>query len=62
VQAVKLVIYDILGREVAVPVNKQLDAGNYEVTWDASSASSGLYYYRDLTNKYVKTLKMILLK
>ena len=43
---VRLVIYDILGREIAVLVNEQLNPGTYEVEWDGSDYSSGVYFYQ----------------
>jgi hypothetical protein len=69
---VRLLIYDILGREVAALVDQQLSpatpacrslgAGRYEVEWDAKNFPSGAYYYRLLTNSYSETRKMILIK
>jgi hypothetical protein len=43
---VKLVVYDLLGREVRVLVNERKNAGSYEVKFDASGPSSGVYFYR----------------
>ncbi|MFI5145437.1 MAG: YCF48-related protein, partial [Ignavibacteria bacterium] len=43
---VKLIIYDILGREIATLVNRQLQPGTYEVEWDAGKYSSGIYFYK----------------
>jgi aminopeptidase N len=43
---VQLKIYDILGRKVATLVNEKLSPGTYEVEWDASDYSSGVYFYR----------------
>ncbi len=43
---VRLIIYDILGREVATLVNQKQKPGNYEVEWDALDHSSGIYFYR----------------
>ncbi|MEM9663797.1 MAG: T9SS type A sorting domain-containing protein, partial [Bacteroidota bacterium] len=43
---VRLSVYDVLGREVAVLVNGQLAAGTYEASFNASTLSSGLYVYR----------------
>ncbi len=40
---VRLVVYDLLGREVAVLVNERKEAGNYSVTWNASGVASGMY-------------------
>ena len=42
----KIIISDVLGRESAVLVNEQLAPGTYEVQWDASHFSSGVYYYK----------------
>jgi len=57
-----LVIYDMLGREISTLVNEQLTPGNYEVTWDASKHSSGVYYYKLSTESFTETRKMILIK
>ncbi|MBZ0179482.1 MAG: T9SS type A sorting domain-containing protein [Melioribacteraceae bacterium] len=58
----KLIIYDILGREVATLVNKHLTPGNYEVEFNAEGLSSGVYYYRLEAGSYSQTKKMILLR
>ena len=59
---VSLIIYDLLGEEIAVLVNKEQKPGNYSVQFDASEISSGIYYYKLLTNNYSQTKKMIVLK
>ena len=59
---VKLAVYDLLGREVAVLVNERKPVGRYEVTWDASRMASGIYCYRLMTGSFVGVKKMILLK
>ncbi len=59
---VKIVVYDILGNEVAQLVNSRLEPGNHEVTWDASKFSSGLYFYKLETGKFTSTKKMLLVK
>lgn len=59
---VKLVIYDIMGREVATLVNEQLKAGTYKAEWNASSFASGAYFYRIAAGDYSQTKKMILVK
>ncbi len=41
-----LKIYNILGKEIAVLVNKKLLSGSYEVTWNASNYPSGVYFYK----------------
>ena len=58
----QLIIYDILGREVATLVNEQLNPGTYEVDFDGSSYTSGLYFYKLSTESYTETKKMVLLK
>ncbi|MDD5362443.1 MAG: T9SS type A sorting domain-containing protein [Ignavibacteria bacterium] len=59
---VKIRIYDITGKEISTPVNEFLKAGSYRTDWNASSYSSGVYYYRIETGKYSETRKMILVK
>ncbi len=59
---VTLKVYDILGKEVAALVNKEQAAGHYELHFDASNLSSGIYFYKLETNGFVKTNKMLLLK
>jgi len=59
---VKLIIYDLLGREVAILVNEDLRHGTYEADWDASSFSSGVYFYRIISGEFVETKKMVLMK
>ena len=59
---VKLIIYDVLGREVTVLLNENLNAGNYEVTWDGTNYPSGVYYYKLQAGNYSETKKMVLLK
>lgn len=43
---VKLAIYDLLGREVEILVNEELNAGTYAIHWDADKEPSGIYYYQ----------------
>lgn len=57
-----LKVFDILGRKVATLVNKQQNAGNYEVVFNASSLSSGVYFYRLQSGNFVETKKLILLR
>ena len=59
---VQLVVYDILGREVAMLVNKKQKAGSYDVNFDASHLTSGVYFYKILAGEFVETKKLILLK
>jgi hypothetical protein len=59
---VKLVVYDIMGREVQTLVNESLKPGTYEVTFDGSNLPSGVYYYRIVAGDFVKSKSMILIK
>ncbi len=58
----KLIVYDLLGREVITLVNDKLEAGNYNVEWNAGNYSSGIYFYRIESGDFVQTKKMVLLK
>lgn len=58
----RLIIFDILGREVSILVNEQLAPGSYEVNFDGTDYASGLYYYSIQAGSYVETKKMILVK
>lgn len=61
--AVRLAVYDILGREVAVLVNQDRAAGRYQVPFDASALSSGVYLYRmQFNGEVVSTRRMTLVK
>jgi hypothetical protein len=59
---VSLKIFNILGQEVATLVNEEKPACNYEVNWNATNFSSGVYFYRLQTGSYVEVKKMLLLK
>ncbi|MGA2669688.1 MAG: T9SS type A sorting domain-containing protein [Ignavibacteria bacterium] len=59
---VTLKIYDLLGRKIATLVNEQLKPGTYEVEWDASIYSSGVYFYKIKTESFNQTQRMVLLK
>ena len=57
-----LVIYNVLGQEVKRLLGGDLAAGDYEIFWDASGYSSGVYLYELRTEKYRFMRKMLLLK
>lgn len=59
---VNLKVYDVLGNETAVLVNKIMKAGNYSVTFDASALSTGIYFYTLRSEGFIQTKKMMLLK
>jgi len=59
----KLVIYDILGKEVQVLVNEELSPGMYEMTFDGTNLASGIYFYQlSIDNVQFATKKMVILK
>ncbi|MDZ7766498.1 MAG: T9SS type A sorting domain-containing protein [Melioribacteraceae bacterium] len=59
---VKLIVYDVLGKEIAKLVNEEKSAGSYKVEFDASSLSSGIYFYTLTAGNFSETRKMMLLK
>ena len=64
---VKMVIYDLMGREVRILMNHDLLAGYHTLTWDGKNnigqiASAGLYFCQLHGQDYTKTIKMLLLK
>jgi hypothetical protein len=59
---VRLAVYDLLGREVAVPVNERKAPGTYEVKFDGSGLASGVYLYRLSAGSFVQSRKFVLLK
>jgi len=60
---VKLIVYDILGREAAIVLNQNVMPGVYEINFNASGLTSGVYFYRlSVGSVYSETRKMILLK
>ncbi len=59
---VKLVIFDMLGREVITLVDEYKDAGRYNVQFDASKLASGTYLYKIQAGSFVEVKKMILMK
>ncbi len=59
---VSIKVYNVLGKEVAALVNEFRNAGTYTVNFDASSLSSGVYFYTIQTGGFTDTKKMILIK
>ncbi len=69
VSTVRLVVFDVLGREVETLVDGVRPAGSYRVTWDAARYASGVYFYRLTASEtgaggssFVSTKRMLLLK
>ena len=59
---ITLKIFDILGREVETLVNQNQKPGSYEIKWNTSNQSSGIYFYRIRVGEFIETKKMILLR
>jgi photosystem II stability/assembly factor-like uncharacterized protein len=59
---VRLVVYDILGREVSVLVNERKAPGSYSVRFDATGLASGVYLYRIQADNFVQTMKSLVVK
>ena len=58
----ELKVYDALGNEITTLVNEDQKAGTYEVNWNASDVSSGVYYYRLNSGSFYQTRRMVFLK
>jgi len=59
---VKLVVYDALGRVVEILLDQSLNAGTYDINWNAGKYSSGVYYYRLTAGNFTETKKMLMIK
>lgn len=59
---VRLKVYDILGRDIATLVNEKQNPGTYQVKFDGSRLSNGIYLYKLTAGNYAQSKKMILLK
>jgi Secretion system C-terminal sorting domain len=59
---VKIVVYDIQGREVQTLVNERLNAGTYEVKFDGTMLTSGVYFYKMVSGGFTETKRMLLIK
>ncbi len=62
-RSVKMIIYDVLGREITTLVDQQMQPGSYSVEWDALSYPSGVYFYKlSINNEQLAVRKMVLIK
>lgn len=60
---IKLIVYDILGNEVAVLVNENQTAGTYKVGFSGKGLSSGVYMYQlNINDEFIETKKMVLMQ
>lgn len=60
--AIKLSVYNTLGEEVSVPLNKTVTAGIHEITFNADALPGGIYFYQIRAGSFIETKKMILLR
>jgi len=58
----RVVIYDLLGREVETLVDRELNVGYYEMSVDAANLPSGVYFYRIESPNFVQTKKMVVMR
>ncbi|MCZ7602900.1 MAG: T9SS C-terminal target domain-containing protein [Ignavibacteriales bacterium] len=58
----KLIVYDILGREVKILLNKPMHGGNHNIEFNGTSLPSGIYFYKLTVGSFIQTRKMVLLK
>ena len=59
---VKITVYDLLGSEVAVLVDERKSEGSYQVTFDGTGLSGGVYFYRLTAGYFAETKRLLLLK
>jgi len=57
---VTLKVYDVLGNEVTTLVNEEIPAGSYDVEFDGSELTSGIYFYRLQIGSIIEAKKMVL--
>lgn len=60
--SVQLIVYDLLGRQIATLANAEFNAGKHTVRWNANNVATGIYIYRLVTQQGVFTKKMTLIK
>ncbi len=59
---VRLVVYDVLGRQVATLADGRYAAGKYSFTFNANGLASGVYYYRLQAGNFTATKAMLLVR
>lgn len=58
----KLIVYDVLGREVKTLINQPMKPGNHKVEFNASEFASGVYFYKLTAGSFIDTKKLVLIK
>ena len=61
-EKVSLIVYNLIGEEIAHLTDERKPSGSYTVEWNVSNVSSGIYFYRLQAGEFVQTRKMVLLK
>lgn len=59
---IKISVFDVTGKEISVLIDSQLEPGTYEINFDASALTSGIYFYRLEADNFSETKRMILVK
>jgi len=59
---VNIAIYNLLGEKILTLINEEKQPGNYEVLFDGSNLSSGVYFYKIVSSNFIETKKLILMK
>ncbi|MGE5435822.1 MAG: YCF48-related protein, partial [Syntrophothermus sp.] len=59
---VTIKVYDVLGNEIKTLINEEKPSGEYEVEFDGSSLSSGIYFYQIQSGEFLDTKKMVMVK
>lgn len=59
---VMITVFDVLGKEITVLVNQNMNAGSYEAEFDGTKVSSGVYFYKIVAGDYTEIKKMVLVK
>jgi len=59
---IKVEVYNLLGQSVAILASGYKDAGTYNLTWDATDVSSGMYFVKAQGDGFTKTQKLMLIK
>ena len=61
-QNVKIVVYNILGKEIAEVVNNKFKTGNHSINFDGNNLTSGQYFYKISAGRFTEIRKMLLIK